>query len=109
MEQEIATLIKQQPLDGRTPVKGVDYFDGKDGKDGTDGADGKDSVSTHVIEQQTVIKEIPINGKDGVDGRTPELSCNERENRWEIRYFGDTRWKLLNGKIIKCTTEMVLQ
>ena len=28
--------------DGYTPVKGIDYFDGKDGRDGKDGADGKD-------------------------------------------------------------------
>lgn len=35
--------------DGYTPVKGVDYFDGKDGKDGKDGQ----------------------NGKNGVDGKTP--------------------------------------
>ena len=27
--------------DGYTPVKGVDYFDGKDGKDGVDGKDGE--------------------------------------------------------------------
>lgn len=30
--------------DGYTPVKGVDYFDGKDGKDGNPGADGKTPV-----------------------------------------------------------------
>lgn len=35
--------------DGYTPVKGVDYFDGKDGKNGTNGVNGKDG----------------INGKDG--------------------------------------------
>ena len=46
-----------QGNDGKTPVKGVDYFDGKDGKDGytpvkgvdysdgTDGQDGKDGTS----------------------------------------------------------------
>lgn len=28
--------------DGYTPVKGIDYFDGKDGADGQPGADGKD-------------------------------------------------------------------
>jgi hypothetical protein len=26
--------------DGYTPIKGVDYFDGKDGRDGIDGKDG---------------------------------------------------------------------
>jgi len=36
--------------DGNTPVKNVDYFDGKDGKDGVNGQDG-------------------TNGKDGVNGQ----------------------------------------
>lgn len=30
--------------DGKTPVKGVDYFDGEPGKDGADGKDGKTPV-----------------------------------------------------------------
>jgi hypothetical protein len=37
---------------GYTPIKGVDYFDGKDGVNGRDGTNGKD-------------------GKDGADGYTP--------------------------------------
>lgn len=56
--------------DGYTPVKGVDYFDGKDGSDGKDGVDGKDGY--------TPIKGVDYfdgaNGKDGADGkdgRTP--------------------------------------
>lgn len=38
--------------DGYTPVKGVDYFDGKDGRDGRDGKDG-----------------IGKDGKDAIDGK----------------------------------------
>lgn len=41
------------PKDGKTPIKGVDYFDGKDGRDGKDGLDGKDGAP----------------GRDGVDGK----------------------------------------
>ena len=41
--------------DGYTPIKGVDYFDGKDGKDGADGKNGINGT----------------NGKDGVDGYSP--------------------------------------
>lgn len=44
--------------DGYTPVKGVDYFDGKNGEDGRDGKDG-----------YTPIKGIDY--FDGKDGRTP--------------------------------------
>lgn len=46
---EVNTGVKAQGIDGYTPRKGVDYFDGTDGKDGKDG----------------------MNGKDGVDGKTP--------------------------------------
>lgn len=38
--------------DGYTPIKGVDYFDGKDGANGLNGKDGADG----------------LNGKDGKDG-----------------------------------------
>lgn len=38
--------------DGYTPIKGVDYFDGKDGKNGTNGKDGY----------------TPVKGKDYFDG-----------------------------------------
>lgn len=44
--------------DGYTPVKGVDYFDGKDGEDGKDG--------------YTPIKGVDyFDGQDGKDGYTP--------------------------------------
>lgn len=38
----------QMPKDGRTPVKGVDYFD------------GQDSVSTHTVEKHTVVEKQEI-------------------------------------------------
>lgn len=38
--------------DGYTPVKGVDYFDGKDGEPGKDGADGNDYVLTDEDKQE---------------------------------------------------------
>ena len=47
--EQLASL-KGEP--GYTPVKGVDYFDGKDGKDGSNGKDGQD-------------------GQPGQDGYTP--------------------------------------
>lgn len=45
----------RQPLDGYTPIKGKDYFDGKDGSDGKDGKDGKSGKAGK-------------NGTDGIDG-----------------------------------------
>ena len=49
--ETIDVLVGPQGEAGYTPVKGVDYFDGKDGKDGLNGKDGKDG----------------LNGKDGKD------------------------------------------
>lgn len=83
--------------DGYTPVKGVDYFD------------GKNSISTYTTE--TVVKEVAINGKDGVDGKngndglTPELRCNIEKNRWEVRYSQESIYEVLNGEPVRCTIE----
>lgn len=65
--------------DGYTPVKGVDYFDGESGKDGYtpvkgkdyfDGADGKNGIDGK--DGYTPIKgKDYFDGKDGKDGYTP--------------------------------------
>ena len=56
--------------DGYTPIKGVDYFDGKNGLDGKDGSDGKNGTDGY-----TPIKGVDyFDGKDGAngkDGKTP--------------------------------------
>lgn len=46
-EEQIAALKGKDGVDGKdgyTPVKGVDYFDGKDGTDGKNGVDGHTPV-----------------------------------------------------------------
>ena len=48
--------------DGYTPVKGVDYFDGKDGEDGKNGIDGKDGADGYT----------PVKGVDYFDGKDGE-------------------------------------
>ena len=61
---------------GYTPIKGVDYFDGKDGKDGVDGytpVKGKDYFDgINGKDGYTPVKGTDyfdgINGKDGKDG-----------------------------------------
>lgn len=57
----IDTGVRAEAKDGKTPVKGVDYFDGKDGHTpikGVDYTDGKDGYT-------------PIKGVDYTDGHTP--------------------------------------
>lgn len=72
----------QPGKDGYTPVKGVDYFDGKDGKDGRDGQPGKDGTSPVVsvatitgghritITDKNGTKTVDVlDGKNGTDGK----------------------------------------
>ena len=62
--------------DGYTPIKGVDYVDGVDGLPGVQGEPGRDSKSTHTVEREVIIKEVPVPGpagKDGKDGKPASL------------------------------------
>lgn len=70
------TPVNVKGKDGKTPVKGVDYFDGKNGKDGQDGYtpvkgvdyfDGKDGEDGYT----PVKGKDYFDGKDGKDGYTP--------------------------------------
>jgi hypothetical protein len=68
-------------LNGYTPVKGVDYFDGEKGKNGVD-------------------------GKDGKDGRNPELRCDILNNRWLVRYNPAENWQMPDGEAVACTVSV---
>lgn len=104
--QATINQIPTEPKSGYTPIKGVDYYDGKDGQD------GKDSVSNHT--ETTIIKEVPlkgidgIDGKDGENGKTPDIQCNPKKNRWEVRYNKEDQWKILGESPVKCTLERLL-
>lgn len=106
----------QHGTNGRTPVKGVDYFDGKDGGQGPKGGDGKNGEDGY-----TPIKGVDYfdgkdgedgkDGKDGVDGTNGVDApfyyqrCNESKDRWEYQYSGDTSWGVVmneNGEPAKC-------
>lgn len=56
--------------DGYTPQKNVDYFDGRDGRDGIDGKDGADGY-TPVKNKDYFDGKDGSDGKDGKDGYTP--------------------------------------
>ena len=91
----------QDGVDGYTPIKNVDYFDGKDGlngvdgKDGLNGNDGQDgSDGVDGKDGETPIKgEDYDDGKDGVDGKTPIKN---------IDYFDGVNGK--NGKDVDPST-----
>ena len=58
-------IKKIEVKNGYTPIKGVDY---DDGGIGPQGVPGNNAVSTHTIEKETVIKEVPIPGPQGPQG-----------------------------------------
>ena len=75
---EIPSIKGSDGKDGYTPVKGVDYFDGKDGVDGEKGADGYSPTATVTQTESGAIITITdkngtttttvTNGKDGAAG-----------------------------------------
>lgn len=85
------------PVEIHTPVKGIDYSDGKAGKDGTNGKDGFNGTNGISIKGDM--------GIDGKDGLTLEIRCNTVKNRWETRYVGDPTWQIMNGETVKCTID----
>jgi hypothetical protein len=66
-------------------------------KDGTNGKDGKDSISTNnstIVEKTTTIeKQVPVNGKDGKDGRTPMIVQDAATHQFYTKYLGDDEWQ----------------
>ena len=65
-EEVKKNIYKGDPgRDGYTPVKGIDYFDGKNGEDG---GDGEDVDVNEVVRKVFSLIPTPKNGKDGEDG-----------------------------------------
>lgn len=105
--------------DGYTPIKNIDYFDGKDGKDGADGKTVtneqiRNAVSDYMSKNPiaagrdgyTPTKGVDYSdGENGIDGKTLIIHCNSTKNRWEVKYNPVDTWQLLNGESVKCTTE----
>lgn len=102
VKNEVKSLdIKAE--NGYTPMKGVDYFDGKDGSNGQNGTDGYTPV-------KGVDYTDGLKGEDGVNGVDAyiELRCNEIKNRWEVRYTVTETFQVLNGYAIKCTIPTIV-
>ena len=78
----IVALAEIKGVDGYTPVKGVDYFDGVDGTNGTNGDDGRDieirKNSTHVqwryVGESSWTDLIPLADLKGDTGDTGEAA-----------------------------------
>lgn len=69
--------------DGYTPIKGVDY---SDGKDGVNGKDGKNSVSTHTSE--TIVRQEQI-------ALFKDVRINPETKSLEAKLSTDQFWEIL--------------
>jgi len=97
VNMKVNSLNLRNGIDGYTPQLGVDYFNGKD---------GQDSISTNTIIVEKTIEKVPINGQNGLDGKTVIPRCNTGKNRWEISYNNGLNWQpMLDelNKTVKCT------
>lgn len=114
VSKEVTKQINDKNIQEIVSKAVSDKIDSLNLHNGVDGKDGKDSVSINTIETVTkeivnnitTIKEVPVNGVDGTNGKDAyfEINCNIEKNRWEVRYNQDDDWTVLNNKIIPCTT-----
>lgn len=100
------TLPGKPGKNGKTPKKGVDYFDGKDGKTPKKGVDYRDG-----IDGKTPVKGIdyddgepgytPVKGvdyRDGTDGKTPKHEWDDTRLRFKKPDGDWGLWHDLQGK-----------
>lgn len=75
------TLDVKDGVDGHTPVKGVDYFDGQKGEPGISGSDGKDgkdgiTYTPSIGEVTTVESDVEASASVSVNTETKEAVFN---------------------------------
>ena len=81
-------------LNGYSPIKGIDYVDGKDGVNGYSPVKGVDYFDGN-------------DGANGSDGRKIIQRCNSENNRVEWQYENDESWQPLYNlsPLQTCATE----
>lgn len=85
MQSHINKILSNIPKDGR---------DGSDGTDGVNGKDGATIVENH--ETTTIIeKEVPVEPRQGNNGKTPEFAIDNVSNKLMMRYQGDEEWHII--------------
>ena len=112
--KNIKSIIPKDGINGYTPVKGVDYFDGSKGDKGdagqsikgNNGTNGANGLSAYEIatskgfigtEDEWLESLKPIVN----DGLTPIIRCNVSRNRWEVRYTEYDIWNTIKNEYNK--------
>lgn len=102
--ERLEKIIEVRP----TVIHGINGIDGEPGisSNGEDGKDGKSAYQSATdngfigTEKEWVDS---LQGKTGNTPAAPDIICNVLKNRWEIKYDGDTNYKVLNGIPTPCT------
>jgi len=85
----VSTYLAQNPI--------------KNGSNGTNGSNATDEQVQQAVNNYLIANPIKnTDGKDGIDGKTPQIQCNLLKNRWEVKYSETDNWQVLNGQIVKC-------
>jgi len=102
---------------GTTPIKGIDYNDGRDGIDSVSTSTIVQNKTTEVIktiETQKIIEQVPIKGDTGEKGETGESGINGKQllikvdyNTCELKtkYEGDRIWQVIAQLPKPCEVE----
>lgn len=93
-------------LDGKTPIKGVDYADGKNGLNAVSTNTIVQNNTTEVvktIETQKVIEQVPIKGDSGEKGDKGDAGVSEKQLikvdyetcKLKTKYESDDTWQTI--------------
>lgn len=102
IQQETISLKPKDGIDGYTPIKGTDYFDGEDGKDGS--PDTAEQIAEKLNSLEEVIDQKVIKG---LTKQIKDLSSNIAHNAVKT-YTGTSEKRveeLTNNKITSFTTD----
>lgn len=89
---------------GYTPVKGIDYFDGKDSTiPGPQGSTGPVSIVPGPVGPAGESIQGPP-GDNGQDGKNPEFRCHNSNYQWN--YVGDEDWITLQKNSLACQSPL---
>lgn len=107
-------IISQPGKDGYTPIKGVDYFDGRDGvngRSGLDGQNGQDALPLlgppgqpgpsaydvwKLAGNEGTLEDYltSLKGEKGDRGENPSVRTNEATGDLEYKNPGDVFWQI---------------
>lgn len=117
----------QEYIDSRIPAPiqgppGIPGLQGDQGNMGVPGLSIKGEAGSSCSAQQledgaaivctdgtSAIIHDGATGPQGEPGKDAyiELRCNEKKNRWEVRYMPDASWELLNNQVTPCKPGVV--